>query len=179
METFDENDENKLEYTPIYESYVKIMEDYIDAKMMEKYSMDEIKSFYLDFANDPAKYEAIDKAIVEELFAFTDFEQFKKQMLANKASINKDGKLTNENADVGNYNELADEKFCAGLYNEDPQDNATGWTKKTSIKDDAKGIDVTVYSKKCDGYPINWTRSVCKFKGVSVAAMDSLMKNVE
>ena len=120
METFDENDENKLEYTPIYESYVKIMEDYIDAKMMEKYSMDEIKSFYLDFANDHAKYEAIDKAIVEELFAFTDFEQFKKQMLANKASINKDSKLTNENADVGNYNELADEKFCAGLYNEDP-----------------------------------------------------------
>ena len=77
METFDENDENKLEYTPIYESYVKIMEDYIDAKMMDKYSMDEIKSFYFDFANNPAKYEAIDKVVVEEILAFTFFDKFK------------------------------------------------------------------------------------------------------
>ena len=40
MDKFDENEENRLEYTAIYESYVKIMEDYIDAKMMDLYSQD-------------------------------------------------------------------------------------------------------------------------------------------
>ena len=148
MDTFDENDENKLEYTPIFESYVKIMEDYMDAKMMEKYSLDEIKSFYADFAADPKKYEAIDKPVVEELFSFTDFEGFKKTMLSHKASINKDKTLSGD-AGGQNYEALASEAFCKNLYNEDVNDKATGWVKKNTFKDDKKGIDVTVYSKKC------------------------------
>ena len=38
MGTFDENEENKLEYMSIFESYVMSMEDLIDAKLNEKYA---------------------------------------------------------------------------------------------------------------------------------------------
>jgi ADP-ribosylation factor 2-binding protein len=37
---FDEGEENKLEYTSIFEEYVYIVENLIDAKLKEKYSED-------------------------------------------------------------------------------------------------------------------------------------------
>lgn len=35
---FEDSDENKLEYTAIYESYVEILEDMIETKLYEKFS---------------------------------------------------------------------------------------------------------------------------------------------
>ena len=35
---FEDSDENKLEYTAIYESYVEILEDMIETKLFEKFS---------------------------------------------------------------------------------------------------------------------------------------------
>ena len=37
MHIFDENDENKLEYTSVFESYVLIMDDLIDMKLNSKF----------------------------------------------------------------------------------------------------------------------------------------------
>ena len=36
IEKFDENEENKLEYTAIYESYVEIIESLIDSNLNQK-----------------------------------------------------------------------------------------------------------------------------------------------
>ncbi len=47
--TFDENDENKLEYTGIYESYVQIMEQIIDVKLKDKFAEGQVDAFYIDF----------------------------------------------------------------------------------------------------------------------------------
>ena len=58
VQIFDENDENKLEYTGIYESYVKIMEDIIDANLIESFTKDDIESFYAHFRDNYQSYEA-------------------------------------------------------------------------------------------------------------------------
>jgi len=58
VQIFDENDENKLEYNGIYESYVEIMEDIIDANLVEFFTKDDIKSFYAQFRDNYQSYEA-------------------------------------------------------------------------------------------------------------------------
>ena len=35
---FDHEDENKLEYTPIFEGYVQLLEEIIDAKLKDTYN---------------------------------------------------------------------------------------------------------------------------------------------
>ena len=35
---FEDSEENKLEYTAIYESYVQILEDMIETKLFEKFT---------------------------------------------------------------------------------------------------------------------------------------------
>ena len=47
--TFDDEDENKLEYTPIFESYVKILEEIIESKIREQHNQEAIDAFYKDF----------------------------------------------------------------------------------------------------------------------------------
>ena len=44
--TFDENDENKLEYTGIFESYVQITEQIIEVKLREIFSNEPVDAFY-------------------------------------------------------------------------------------------------------------------------------------
>jgi hypothetical protein len=46
---FEEGEENKLEYTAIHESYVKILEDLIETRLYEKFSEDELTHFYTHF----------------------------------------------------------------------------------------------------------------------------------
>ena len=45
---FDDSDENKLEYTAIFESYVLILEQLIDTKLGESHSRAQIDAFYFD-----------------------------------------------------------------------------------------------------------------------------------
>ena len=52
------DDENKLEYNGIYESYVEIMEDIIDANLVEFFTKDDIESFYAHFRDNYQSYEA-------------------------------------------------------------------------------------------------------------------------
>jgi hypothetical protein len=90
LSAFDENDENKLEYTGIYESYVKIMEDVIDSGLMVSFSQEDIEKFYLDFRDNYKNYESQDKETVDKLFRLTDLENFKDSMLEVKSAVTKD-----------------------------------------------------------------------------------------
>ena len=52
LNTFDANEENKLEYTGIYESYVQILDQLIDTKLVEGsgFQSADVDAFYVDFA---------------------------------------------------------------------------------------------------------------------------------
>ena len=49
MDSFDSEDENKLEYTQIHEAYMFLLEQLIDAKLEVVYSDEQIASFYQHF----------------------------------------------------------------------------------------------------------------------------------
>lgn len=56
VEIFDEDDENKLEYSEIFEEYVKILETMIDANLFKKYDQAKVKGFYDNFAKNISGY---------------------------------------------------------------------------------------------------------------------------
>ena len=83
---FDENDENKLEYTTIFEEYVKILERTIDTQLYQNYQEAQISAFYNDFKDNFKEYQKVNSDTVEILFGFIDFNKFKTQMLEVKKS---------------------------------------------------------------------------------------------
>lgn len=81
MEKFEDTEENKLEYTNIYTEYVYILEQIIEATLLSKYSNEDIEAFYGTFKENLTLYKTINPEVVETLFNFIDFDQFKKSML--------------------------------------------------------------------------------------------------
>lgn len=77
MDVFDEEEENKLEYSTIFEEYVQILEQVIDSKLFQNFAEPTVKAFYSDFANNFKEYEKINQDAVDTLFGFTDFNKFK------------------------------------------------------------------------------------------------------
>jgi ADP-ribosylation factor 2-binding protein len=59
-----DDDENKLEYTSVFESYVQIMEQLIEHKLKEKFSEQEVNEFTMDFKNNYKAYEQYDQETV-------------------------------------------------------------------------------------------------------------------
>lgn len=86
MDTFDDEEENKLEYSTIHEEYVTLLEQIIDSKLFQDFPEPTVKAFYSDFANNFKSYEQINPDTVETLFGFTDFNKFKEQVLELKKS---------------------------------------------------------------------------------------------
>jgi ADP-ribosylation factor 2-binding protein len=80
---FDPNEENKLEYTPIYEKYVEIVEKIIEAKLKDEYghTNGEIEQFYQDFKAEMSEFEKEDRDTMDLLYGLVDFMKFKKSML--------------------------------------------------------------------------------------------------
>ena len=94
-DTFEDCDENKLEHTTIYNDYTMILDEVIEAKLVEKFSQEEIKAFYESFVANHKEYEKINEQTVESLFEFKEFSLFKKKMLAYKRGMD-DGTLKKE-----------------------------------------------------------------------------------
>ena len=122
MHIFDENEENKLEYTSVFESYVLIMDDLIDMKLNSKFGQAAVKDFQRDLAANLPKYSTIDAGAVETLQNFLDFDQFKTHMLRVKAST------TNKKhaESIG----MADDAFLDKLEAENNEDESSGWQKQ-------------------------------------------------
>ena len=83
-EPFEDTEENKLEYTQIFEQYVTILEEIIAAKLKETYSEDQVENFYLTFKDNLAKYEAENPIAVDIIFGLIDFDKFKQSILRYK-----------------------------------------------------------------------------------------------
>ena len=100
---FDPEDENKLEYTPIYEKYVEIMEKLMEAKLKGQYGFtdEDIEIFYKEFQANAKEFEKEDIDTVDVLYGMVDFVKFKKSMLTYvKGAI--DLKETDEETDQQN-----------------------------------------------------------------------------
>mmetsp|Transcript_40337 Transcript_40337/g.61555 ORF Transcript_40337/g.61555 Transcript_40337/m.61555 type:complete len:106 (+) Transcript_40337:40-357(+) len=75
---FEDTDENKLEYTDIHQQYVYILDEVLEANLKSKYSDDQITAFNEHFQANFKDYEKVNDVVVETLFGFLDFAQFKK-----------------------------------------------------------------------------------------------------
>ena len=73
-ESFEDCEENKLEHTTIYNDYCMILDEIIEAKLVEKFSQEEIKAFYESFIANYKEYEKINDQTVESLFEFKEFD---------------------------------------------------------------------------------------------------------
>ena len=78
---FEADDENKLEYTNVFESYIKILEDIIEVKLLDKFERADLDTFYADLQVNFKQYESVDSDTVSTLLGFTDFQKFKAHML--------------------------------------------------------------------------------------------------
>ena len=96
---FEDTEENKLEYTNIYTEYVYILEQMIEANLLEKFSNEQIEAFYGTFKDNLGKYEKLNPEAVDTLFSFVDFDSFKKNILLSKNFLD-------ENYDKKNRTEL-------------------------------------------------------------------------
>lgn len=72
-EIFEASDENKLEYTPIFESYAKLVEEYVDKRLVEK-GVD-LEQFMKDLPAymDSAEAHPRTGAVLELLSSFDSF----------------------------------------------------------------------------------------------------------
>lgn len=72
---FENEEENKLEYTTIYEQFVDIVERAIEAKLKEEYNYQdsEIEEFLKTFEDNIGTYKEKDPETVDVLYGFIDF----------------------------------------------------------------------------------------------------------
>ena len=61
---FEDSEENKLEYTGVFESYVQILEQVIESSVRETHSQAQIDAFYGDFVMNFKKYQVINESAV-------------------------------------------------------------------------------------------------------------------
>lgn len=113
--------------------------------MLEKFSDDQVKHFYTTFPDNLKHYEGVNKDTVDTLFAFTDFDAFKKKMLIYKRGMD-DGSLaknaTEDNTGVSPIGALVSEhgadaeavkKIYYDLAAESMDDKALKWKKTLTM----------------------------------------------
>ena len=81
---FDGEEENRLEHTDVFNKYVAIMDSDIEQKLNATFNEDQQKAFLIDFKENQAKYQEINPAVVEQLFGFVDFSEFKLRIMDYK-----------------------------------------------------------------------------------------------
>ncbi|XP_038554266.1 ADP-ribosylation factor-like protein 2-binding protein [Micropterus salmoides] len=81
---FDDSDENKLSYTPIFNAYVDLLEKHLEQQLMEK-----IPGFTMNAFTEllVQHKEEVPDDIFDMLLTFTDFMAFKEMFLAYRAEI--------------------------------------------------------------------------------------------
>ena len=85
---FDDSEENKLIYTPIFNEYVATVEKLIETELHERIKNFDMVAFMREL---PSRKDEISEEIFEMLLSFTDFLMFKELMLDHKAF--KEGKV--------------------------------------------------------------------------------------
>ena len=84
---FTEDEEFQLDYTEIHNGYVTILEEKIDAKLLEKFSQEVLDAFYDAFKADHRTFEGTNQEAADQLRDFTDIVKFKETMVALKTEV--------------------------------------------------------------------------------------------
>ena len=79
---FEDTEENKLIYTPIFNEYVATVEKVIENELNERIKNFDMTAFMQEL---PCRKDEISEEIFEMLLSFTDFVMFKELMLDHKA----------------------------------------------------------------------------------------------
>ncbi|XP_022246438.1 ADP-ribosylation factor-like protein 2-binding protein isoform X2 [Limulus polyphemus] len=79
---FEDKEENKLEYTTIFNHYTELIESYIEQRLIERLPQFSMVSFLEEMK---ARSSELDGEIFEMLLSFTDFLTFKEILLDHKA----------------------------------------------------------------------------------------------
>jgi len=74
---FTDDDENKLEYTPIHEEFIHICEDSIESKLLENFSQEDVDGFYKNFASVYPTFKEKNPDTCDVLNGMIDFSHFK------------------------------------------------------------------------------------------------------
>jgi hypothetical protein len=140
MDKFEDTEENKLEYTQVYEAYIEILEQMIEAKLGAKFPQEDIDTFYEGFKNNMNTYEQMNRDAVDILFGFLDFDKFKKNILSYKDSIRSDQTTPTQSTEDSSDGETSGNSVLKlfDLLKEDPNDKAFGWKKSLEMKPSKK-----------------------------------------
>lgn len=177
---FEDTDENKLEYTTIHEGYVLILEQQIDEELKNIYAKPEIDSFYATFQDHFDSYQKENLEVVETLMDFIDFKKFKKTILEYKAgSVDKAGMEDDNAKDLKcDLAEKLDIDVFEKLYNEEINNRANGWTKRSQMRDNKIGASFVIFSRPMES-GLHMLRSECHFKGLTIQTFNDYLLNME
>lgn len=167
-DVFTDDDENKLEYTPIFNNYINILESVIDAQLYAKYDQDSVGAFYMDFKDNFKEYEKEDAEAVETLFSFTDFNKFKTQMLQCKT-----GQIDYKREEASNpdYSQKGEEYYYKVIA-EDLKDKNLNWRMKLDHHD--KDLDMVIHQRPTEGDD-HMVRVDITMRGISMATYRTFM----
>eukprot|EP00041_Stephanoeca_diplocostata_P005994 m.72621 g.72621 ORF g.72621 m.72621 type:complete len:153 (+) comp16113_c0_seq1:256-714(+) len=93
LDVFDDVEENKLEYTPIFKDWCTLIEDHLESGLKEKIAGFDMKEFLKSLAS---RHDQIDAGLLDMLLSLGDFQFFKEEMLSHKAggAVAFDGAMT-------------------------------------------------------------------------------------
>ena len=181
--TFEDTDENKLEYTQIHEAYMFILDHMMESSLMDKFSKEEIDGFYSTFKDKIHVYKEVNSDVVETLWGFIDFSMFKKEILKYKVDVLKSQSEKPEDiVQTGSTsNSDKDESYFWDNIKLDLNDKSHGWVKKMD-NPMKNGWSCVMHSRPIEGkQPCNRTDFV--FENTSHTAfmkyIDHMMKNPE
>ena len=175
-EQFDANvEENKHEYKQIYEEFLKVQEDIIEAKLREKFSEDDVLAFYESLQEDIKVYEQKDKETVDFLYEMIDFDKFKAKMCNAKALNLMDRQLAAaklQNTEMLKSRADFDIKVERALFDQRMAESVTsqehGWKKRLDQPDWKNDLIITVWSKKQEQSKNDLFRMRCKYRGIKL-----------
>ena len=164
-----------------------ILDEIIEVKLLEKFTEEQVKTFYASFTANLTGYEKIDKDTVDNLFGFQDFDAFKKKMLIYKRGMD-DKTLTKPGEDTvapplssltemqGSLDAEAIKKIYLDLAAEDIDDKSLKWTKTLTMPE-KDGVGCTMYTRPIKGRRVNMCKNVSVFRGVTLRTWFELASN--
>jgi len=125
-DVFTDDLENRLEYTPIHDEYVSVVEEHIAAQLAEKlgadFDMEAFMEALTEYMNNGQNVDDGAASTIDFLEGFGDFETFKSMMLVAKKDKNSAGDTSLQHAHKGTAFSPEHEKiiteareFCAEL----------------------------------------------------------------
>ena len=121
------------------------------------------------------EYEKLNPEVVDSLFAFIDFDKFKKNILEFKSMETKNMDLPKgANDKIDDFEE--NEKMFHTLLKEDV--NSNGWYKSLEQKE-KNGFSAFVHQRPVEGKTLNVVRMESVLKGIKFETYDKILMNWE